>query len=167
MDFQIVSIGDGMLFGATYYGKDDVAEEGEVPLHSSIKYSSNGRIDDDFFKKVATDALTKGLSKLGFNADVFMGMFDDNKYVNQISDKYKENKAKLNGALTKQVTPLTDKEKESVLNMMEKTISKDDDFYKKVEHALKTDKITKENVDSSLHKITDYIDSRSEVSSEW
>ena len=50
--------------------------------------------------------------------------------------------------------------------MMEKTISKDDDFYKKVEHALKTDKITKENVDSSLHKITDYIDSRSEVSSE-
>jgi hypothetical protein len=25
--------------------------------------------------------LTKGLSKLGFNADVFMGRFDDNKYV--------------------------------------------------------------------------------------
>ena len=93
-----------------------------------------------------------------------MGMFDDNKYVNQISDKYKDTKPK--GALTKQVTPLTDKEKESVLNMMEKTISKDDDFYKKVEHALKTDKITKENVDSSLQKITDYIDSKSEVSSE-
>ena len=156
-----------VVYQATlWFLQDGVAEEGEVPLHSSIKYSSNGRIDDDFFKKVATDALTKGLSKLGFNADVFMGMFDDNKYVNQISDKYKENKAKLNGALTKQVTPLTDKEKESVLNMMEKTISKDDDFYKKVEHALKTDKITKENVDSSLHKITDYIDSRSEVSSE-
>mgnify|MGYP003110066854 CR=1 FL=1 len=156
-----------VVYQATlWFLQDGKAEEGIIPLHSSIKYSSNGRIDDDFFKKVATDALTKGLSKLGFNADVFMGMFDDNKYVNQISDKYKENKAKLNGALTKQVTPLTDKEKESVLNMMEKTISKDDDFYKKVEHALKTNKITKENVDSSLHKITDYIDSRSEVSSE-
>ena len=154
-----------VVYQATlWFLQDGVAEEGEVPLHSSIKYSSNGRIDDDFFKKVATDALTKGLSKLGFNADVFMGMFDDNKYVNQISDKYKDTKPK--GALTKQVTPLTDKEKESVLNMMEKTISKDDDFYKKVEHALKTDKITKENVDSSLQKITDYIDNKSEVSSE-
>ena len=45
------------------------------PIHSSIKYHSNGRVDDDFMKKVATDALTKGLSKLGFNADVFMAKF--------------------------------------------------------------------------------------------
>jgi hypothetical protein len=26
-DFEIVSIGDGMLFGATFYGRDDVLEE--------------------------------------------------------------------------------------------------------------------------------------------
>ena len=32
-------------------------------------------------KKALTDAITKGLSYLGFNADVFLGMFDDNKYV--------------------------------------------------------------------------------------
>ena len=51
---------------------------GAIPIHSSIKYGANGRYDDDFAKKVATDALTKGLSKLGFNADVFMGLFDDN-----------------------------------------------------------------------------------------
>ena len=49
---------------------------GAIPIHSSIKYGANGRYDDDFSKKVATDALTKGLSKLGFNADVFMGLFD-------------------------------------------------------------------------------------------
>ena len=30
MDFQIVSIGDGMLFGATYYGRNDVEEEGLI-----------------------------------------------------------------------------------------------------------------------------------------
>ena len=71
-----------------WYLQDGIAEEGEVPLHSSIKYSSNGRIDDDFFKKVATDALTKGLSKLGFNADVFMGLFDDNKYVSQVKEQF-------------------------------------------------------------------------------
>jgi hypothetical protein len=58
----------------------------EFPINSSIKYHSNGRVDDDFMKKVATDALTKGLSKLGFNADVFMGKFDDNKYVNKLTD---------------------------------------------------------------------------------
>jgi len=37
--------------------------------------------DEDAFKKALTDAITKGLSYLGFNADVFMGKFDDNKYV--------------------------------------------------------------------------------------
>ena len=60
------------------------SKTGELPIHSSIKYGANGRYDDDFAKKVATDALTKGLSKLGFNADVFMGLFDDNKYVNDM-----------------------------------------------------------------------------------
>jgi len=63
---------------------------GAIPIHSSIKYGANGRYDDDFAKKVATDALTKGLSKLGFNADVFMGLFDDNKYVNDVASKFKK-----------------------------------------------------------------------------
>lgn len=155
-----------VIYQATlWFSQDGKAEEGIIPLHSSIKYSSNGRLDDDFFKKVATDALTKGLSKLGFNADVFMGMFDDNKYINQISDKYKETKptAKPRGAVTKQVTPLTDKEKLSVLQTMNSTVSKDDDFYKKVEHALTTDKITKENVDGSLVKIQEYVEKISEL----
>lgn len=43
----------------------------------------NGRIDSDAPKKAVTDALTKLLSQLGFNADVFLGKFDDNKYVEQ------------------------------------------------------------------------------------
>ena len=63
---------------------------GAIPIHSSIKYGANGRYDDDFSKKVATDALTKGLSKLGFNADVFMGLFDDNKYVADVTNKFKK-----------------------------------------------------------------------------
>jgi len=37
--------------------------------------------DTDAYKKASTDGLTKLLSHLGFNADVFLGMFDDNKYV--------------------------------------------------------------------------------------
>ena len=34
--------------------------------------------NSDIFKKATTDALTKGLSMLGFNADVFMGLWNDN-----------------------------------------------------------------------------------------
>ena len=41
------------------------------------------RTDTDAPKKATTDAITKGLAQLGFNADVFLGLFDDNKYVQQ------------------------------------------------------------------------------------
>lgn len=58
---------------------------GEFPIHSTINlsyFTSKGKhvLDDEYTKKVATNALTKGLSKLGFNADVFMGAFDGDKY---------------------------------------------------------------------------------------
>lgn len=46
------------------------------------------KIDDEFSKKVATDALTKGLSALGFNADIFLGKYDDSKYVNQMEEEF-------------------------------------------------------------------------------
>jgi len=85
-----------------------------IPIHSSIKYHSNGRVDDDFFKKVATDALTKGLSKLGFNADVFMGKFDDNKYVNKLKEPdYKT-------IVTEASKGLNDEDKKSVLSNLDK-----------------------------------------------
>jgi len=41
------------------------------------KYGS----DSDSHKKAQTDGETKALSKLGFNADVFLGRFDDNNYI--------------------------------------------------------------------------------------
>ena len=89
-------------------------EPSEFPIHSSIKYHNNGRVDDDFFKKVATDALTKGLSKLGFNADVFMGKFDDNKYVNKLTN--------MNGTWKKEVSDaslkLNKEDKESIMNFI-------------------------------------------------
>ena len=39
---------------------------------------------------VSTDALTKGLSKLGFNADIFLGKWDDNRYVSQRKEECSE-----------------------------------------------------------------------------
>ena len=38
-------------------------------------------LDDDAPKKAMTDALTKALSHLGVSADVFLGLYDDSKYV--------------------------------------------------------------------------------------
>ena len=50
--------------------------------------NQKGRVDMDAPKKALTDALTKALSHLGFSADVFLGKFDDNKYVQQIKKEF-------------------------------------------------------------------------------
>lgn len=54
----------------------------------SLSKSLAPRIDNDAFKKATTDALTKLISHLGFNADVFMGQFDDNKYVEKMRAEF-------------------------------------------------------------------------------
>jgi len=46
------------------------------------------RVDTDAPKKATTDAITKALSMLGFNADVFLGKFDDNKYVQEVTAEF-------------------------------------------------------------------------------
>lgn len=51
--------------------------EGSFEIASDIKWTPG----NDCHKKLQTDTLTKALSYLGFNGDVFMGRFDDNKYV--------------------------------------------------------------------------------------
>ena len=68
--------------------------ECEFPIASNIKvafFTKNGegylKIDDEYAKKAQTDALTKGLSFLGFNADIFLGKFDDNKYIQERADE--------------------------------------------------------------------------------
>ena len=77
-----------ILYQATLYYNTE-AGKGEFPIHSAAVLCINNKVDDDAVKKVATDALTKGLSKLGFNSDVFEGKFDDNKYVNQMTKTFK------------------------------------------------------------------------------
>lgn len=57
------------------------------PIAGCAKFK-DGRIDPDAPKKAMTDGLTKALSHLGFNADVFLGKFDDNKYVEQMKQEF-------------------------------------------------------------------------------
>ena len=68
-------------YSATFFYPD-----GEFPINSAINIStvtSKGKwaVDEEYSKKVSTNALSKGLSKLGFSADVFLGAFDGNQYI--------------------------------------------------------------------------------------
>lgn len=78
-------------------GKEGMFEiAADIELFENTK---NGwkRVSDPM-KKVRTDALTKGLSWLGFSADVFMGRFDDAKYVQQLrQNKSYESKRQQSG----------------------------------------------------------------------
>ena len=74
-------------------------EKNTFELSGSIKMAyvsktGNQIIDDDAFKKIETDLTTKALSKLGFNADVFMGKYDDVKYMNDIIKEFQEQEIK-------------------------------------------------------------------------
>jgi hypothetical protein len=103
-DERFDMIADGLLGYQAHLWYMDDDERCSFCINSSIKtHSIAGKLDDEIYKKVSTDALTKGLSKLGFNADVFLGLWDDNRYVNQMKDEFKETTTK-KPAPKKQIT---------------------------------------------------------------
>ena len=64
---------------------------GEFEISTSISLfidKAQTKIDSDICKKAETDLVTKALSKIGFNADVFMGRFDDNRYVSEMRENF-------------------------------------------------------------------------------
>lgn len=76
-------------------GQDHVRARMYGPIRGMapiVEKSKNGYLmkDDDAGKKAATDALTKGLSHLGLSADVFLGLYDDNKYVREAGKHFAE-----------------------------------------------------------------------------
>ena len=44
--------------------------------------------DDEAFKKAYTDALSNAMKQLGMAADIHMGLYDDNKYVNTLKQEF-------------------------------------------------------------------------------
>tara|TARA_R110002153_G_scaffold28294_1_gene87504 strand:- start:676 stop:1314 length:639 start_codon:yes stop_codon:yes gene_type:complete len=80
---EIKSILGLVGFKATFF-----YPEGEFEITNSIKIftdNKHSKIDDNYAKKLETDALTKALSKLGFNADIFLGKFDDVRYLQEVN----------------------------------------------------------------------------------
>ena len=82
-------------------------------------------VDDNFAKKIETDTLTKAISKLGFNADIFLGKFDDVRYVEEAnayfnpikkpSEKLKE--CKTQSELREVFTSLTRTEQDAMVTL--------------------------------------------------
>lgn len=84
-DYSILNIGL-IIFKAVFF-----FPSGSFPITNSTSlYLDNAKtkIDQDFAKKIETDTLTKALSKLGFNADIFLGKHDNSMYVSKLKDKY-------------------------------------------------------------------------------
>tara|TARA_R100001510_G_C7653488_1_gene211732 strand:+ start:2928 stop:3575 length:648 start_codon:yes stop_codon:yes gene_type:complete len=82
-DYNLV-FQDGILIAdmTMWWGGDRTQVVRQCGARSTHK--RNGSVDEDAAKSAVTDALTKCLSYLGFNADVFLGKYDDNKYVQNL-----------------------------------------------------------------------------------
>lgn len=70
-------------------------ERGEVEhiggtSFSGIRASGKAFTDEDAPKKSVTDALVKALSMIGFAGDIFMGRYDDSKYVEDLKAETSE-----------------------------------------------------------------------------
>ena len=53
-----------------------------IPIHvQKAAVDKYEKFDDETYKKMVTDGITKALSYMGWSADVFQGKFDDNRYV--------------------------------------------------------------------------------------
>lgn len=88
LDYTLVPEFNLIVFKAIFFYPD-----GEFPTINSIKMfmdNAKTKIDDNFAKKLETDTLTKAISKLGFNADIFMGKFDDTKYLAEVTKEFAE-----------------------------------------------------------------------------
>lgn len=86
LDYSLVEKLDLTVFKAIFFYPG-----GEFPIINSIKMfmdNAKTKVDDNFAKKIETDALTKAISKLGFNADIFMGKFDDVRYVEEMKEQF-------------------------------------------------------------------------------
>lgn len=63
--------------------RGEVEHVGATPF-CGTRSSGKTYIDEDAPKKSVTDALVKALSMIGFAGDIFMGRYDDSKYVNDL-----------------------------------------------------------------------------------
>ena len=79
-NYDLINITGMAIYTAEFYYPGGSFE---ITNSVSILVGPKKYADNDFAKKCETDTLTKALSKLGFNADIFMGEWEDEAYVAQ------------------------------------------------------------------------------------
>jgi hypothetical protein len=89
--FQVVTGSEGEVLVyctvSIWHGTKDKTVFGVGGDKVVVKQSSGLRGDDEAFKKAFTDGVTNALKLIGVGADVHMGMFDDDKYVNTLKQE--------------------------------------------------------------------------------
>jgi len=113
-DYTLASEFGLVILNAIFFFPD-----GEFPIKNAQKLfmdNAKTKIDDNFAKKLETDTLTKAISKLGFNADIFLGLFDDVKYLADVTKEFadKPEEPKPIKLSDKAITDLIAKGKEDV-----------------------------------------------------
>jgi hypothetical protein len=125
LDFQYIRDQDKIVMVVLNAVFQSTSFDIEFPISTDINFreGKDQKIISDIHKKLITDATTKALSFLGFNADVYMGKFEDDKYSSyaeqhieqadperqKIIDKIwnKLNEVKIPDAVVKRIAALT------------------------------------------------------------
>ena len=96
-EFDYTLIDTGLIIHKAKFFFVIGGQRSEFPITNAIqavKTTKNGKyVDEDFAKKVETNTVSKALSKLGFNADVYMGLFEDQEYLEELEYKQAIEKA--------------------------------------------------------------------------
>jgi hypothetical protein len=71
---------------AMFWYKMEADHYAEFPISGDALYKPG----QDLRKKLLTDVTTKALSKLGFNADVFLGLYDNPEYMRTLHEENKQ-----------------------------------------------------------------------------
>lgn len=90
---EFITLPDGqiMVVGkASFFAGESTFETTSSIMLLGLAKDKSLKADDEFAKKLETDITTKALSKLGFSADVFLGRYDDNRYVNDLKKRFEE-----------------------------------------------------------------------------
>lgn len=139
------------FFYPKYLGQDSGAKI-SFPTRADISIKLH-----DFSKKAATAALTKALSMLGWNADIFKGQFDDADYKAERSLSAQEDKAITQAEKAKRTNKIN--ELKSKLNKLTGEIKNPEDKNKAVEMIkdakgeFKTDNFNFEKAQSMIETI--------------
>jgi len=123
--FELVTVAEEVLVYCTaivWYGDRDTITVGVGGDKVAGKNKYGVTTDDEAFKKAFTDAVTNALKMIGVGADVHMGMFDDNKYVNAMKAEFKANQNEADNSQAPEAKPISAAAQKRQLDEIEKEL---------------------------------------------